>query len=74
MKQLVALVLLALGCQAADFDVLIRNARIVDGSGNPWFRADIGIAGGKIEIIGVLAVKTAQLTIAAGGQDCDAHN
>jgi hypothetical protein len=25
------------------FDVLIRNGRILDGTGNPWYRADIGI-------------------------------
>jgi len=28
------------------FDVLIRNGRILDGTGNPWYRADIGITGG----------------------------
>ncbi len=32
----------------ADFEILIRNARVVDGSGNPWFRADIGIRDGRI--------------------------
>jgi len=29
-------------------DVLIRNGRIVDGTGSPWFRGEIGIQGGKI--------------------------
>ncbi len=58
MKLLLALSLLALGCLAADFDILIRNARVVDGSGNPWFRADIGISAGKIAKIGVLTGKT----------------
>jgi len=33
------------------FNVLIKNGRIVDGCGNPWFRADIGISNGKIEKI-----------------------
>lgn len=34
------------------YDLVITNARIVDGSGNPWFRADVGIKGGRIARIG----------------------
>lgn len=34
------------------YDVVITNARIVDGTGNPWFRADIGIKKGIITRIG----------------------
>src|SRR5262245_45305962 len=34
--------------QPADLDVLIRNARVMDGAGNPWIRADIGIRGDRI--------------------------
>ena len=26
------------------FDLVIRNAKIIDGSGNPWYKADIGVA------------------------------
>ena len=61
------LVLLALAwpLAAADFDVLIRNARIVDGSGNPWYRADIGIREGKVAAIGSLANASAARTIDA---------
>jgi len=33
---------------AEEYDLIIRNGRIVDGTGNPYFRADVGIAGGKI--------------------------
>jgi N-acyl-D-amino-acid deacylase len=36
------------------FDIIIRNARIVDGTGNPWFRADIGIENGTVKKIGSL--------------------
>ena len=50
------------------FDLLITNARIVDGSGNPWFRADIGIKDGRIASIGRLAQTQAIKTIDAGGQ------
>jgi len=35
-------------------DVVIRNARVVDGSGNPWYRADIAIRGDRIAAIGNL--------------------
>src|ERR1044072_9891409 len=45
------------------YDLLITNARIVDGSGNPWFRADVAIKDGRIERIGRLAPDTASRTI-----------
>jgi len=34
------------------FDLVIRNAKIIDGSGNPWYRADIGVAGARVAKIG----------------------
>ena len=37
---------------AADYDLIIENARIIDGSGNPWFHDDIAIAGDRIAGIG----------------------
>ncbi|MCD6472248.1 D-aminoacylase [Candidatus Aerophobetes bacterium] len=36
------------------YDVLIINGKIVDGTGNPWFKADIGIQNGRIVEIGRL--------------------
>jgi dihydroorotase/N-acyl-D-amino-acid deacylase len=36
------------------FDVIIRNGHILDGSGNPWYAADIGIKGDRIAAIGKL--------------------
>jgi N-acyl-D-amino-acid deacylase len=30
------------------YDMLVKNGRIIDGSGNPWFKADIGVVGGAI--------------------------
>jgi N-acyl-D-amino-acid deacylase len=34
------------------FDLVITNARVLDGSGNPWFRADVAIKDGRIARIG----------------------
>ena len=50
------------------FDLVITNARIVDGSGNPWFRADVAIKDGRIVRIGRIAPNTAAKTIDAKGQ------
>jgi len=33
-------------------DLVIRNAKIIDGSGNPWYKADIGVVGERIAKIG----------------------
>lgn len=51
---------------SATFDVLIRNGRVMDGSGNPWLRADVGIRGDRIAAVGRLAGATARTTIDAG--------
>src|SRR5260370_21460610 len=37
---------------AQQYDVLIRNGRVIDGSGNPWVYADVGIVGDKIALVG----------------------
>jgi len=58
MRLILALCLTA-ALQAADYDLLIRNARVIDGTGNPWFRADVGIKDGKIAAIGRLLQATA---------------
>ncbi|MFI5268962.1 MAG: amidohydrolase family protein, partial [Chloroflexota bacterium] len=50
-----------------DFDLLIRQGTIVDGSGMPGYRADVGIRDGLIAEIGHLAAKSAARSIDAGG-------
>ncbi|HET9262174.1 MAG TPA: D-aminoacylase [Vicinamibacterales bacterium] len=40
--------------QPLTFDVLIRNGRVMDGSGNPWLRTDVGIRGDRIAAVGRL--------------------
>jgi N-acyl-D-amino-acid deacylase len=53
---------------AADYDILIRNARVVDGTGNPWFRSDVGVRDGRIADIGRLNGRSAYRTIDADGR------
>lgn len=53
--------------QEAQFDVLIKNGRIVDGSGRAAYNADIGIKGQRIVRIGSLSTATAAKTIDARG-------
>lgn len=36
------------------YDLAVLNGRIVDGAGNPWYKADIGVAGGRVKSIGRL--------------------
>src|SRR5215470_7334186 len=47
------------------FDLLILNGRIIDGTGCPWYRGDIGIRGDRIATIGPLRGAPAKQTIDA---------
>ena len=49
-------------------DTLIRNARVVDGSGKAAFTADVGLRSGLIEAVGALADAQAFETIDAAGR------
>jgi N-acyl-D-aspartate/D-glutamate deacylase len=48
-------------------DIAIRNGKVIDGTGNPWFRADVGIIGEKIVSIGRIEAGQAQREIDAKG-------
>lgn len=60
---------LAAACSAPPsegaLDVVIRNARVIDGTGSPWYRADVGIRGDEIVAIGDLSARAATRTIDA---------
>ncbi len=48
-------------------DIVIEGGRLVDGTGTPWRRADVGIAGGRIAAIGRLQDAAARRRIGADG-------
>lgn len=49
------------------FDLLIRNGRVLDGSGNPWYHADLGITGNRITAMADLSGAAARRVIDATG-------
>ncbi len=49
-----------------NFDVIIRNAVVVDGTNSPWFKADVGILNGRIDFVGKIPLE------ATGKEEVDA--
>ncbi|MGB0544083.1 MAG: N-acyl-D-amino-acid deacylase family protein [Longimicrobiales bacterium] len=50
------------------FDMLIHGGRVLDGTGNPWFRADIGVSDGRIVAVGILDNAGAERVVDATGR------
>jgi len=48
-------------------DLIIRNGRVYDGTGNPWTKLDVGLAGGRIVALGKLPRERSAETIDARG-------
>jgi len=82
------LILFAIGILASSntnaaggaFDILIRHGRIVDGTGNPWFRGDVAITDGRIVKVGLVAgtgdieIDATDLVVAPGFIDIHSHS
>lgn len=62
------------------FDLLITGGRVVDGTGNPWRRADIGVRAGRIAAMGVVEgsssrhIDAANRLVMPGFIDVHAHS
>lgn len=55
------------GASRPEYDVLIRNGHILDGTGNPWYAADVAISGDRIAAIGNFSQAKAKHVIDASG-------
>jgi N-acyl-D-amino-acid deacylase len=53
---------------AGTYDMIIRNGHIIDGTGNPWYAADVAIQGARIAAIGNLSEAHAKHELDAKGQ------
>src|SRR5688500_4589689 len=79
MRLLLPLVILSFSTPAESFDFILRNGRIVDGTGNPSFHADVAVKDGKIAAIGRITgsglrqLDARQLVVAPGFIDVHTH-
>jgi N-acyl-D-amino-acid deacylase len=81
MKAIVAGLLIAaiLPAQAA-YDLIIRNGKVVDGTGNPWFYADVAVRGDRIVELGQIRetatreINASNLVVAPGFIDMHSHS
>ena len=67
MRNFLPALLLVSAAAAQPFDLVIRNGHLIDGTGSPWYAADLGIRGGKIAAIGRLEGAAAKRQIDAHG-------
>lgn len=67
MRALILLLLLTGSVYAQPFDIIIKNGKVIDGTGNPWFYGDVAISKGKIIAVGNLSSATATQTLDATG-------
>ncbi|MBI2072380.1 MAG: amidohydrolase family protein, partial [Gemmatimonadetes bacterium] len=54
--------------QEPPYDLLLKNGRVVDGTGSPWYRADVAIRGDAIVLIGASITDPATRVIDVAGR------
>jgi dihydroorotase/N-acyl-D-amino-acid deacylase len=66
---IIVLCFAAIACaQQPAYDVIIRNGHIIDGTGSPWYAADVAVRDGRVAAIGNLAQAQARKVIDARGR------
>jgi len=55
------------GAADPEYDLVVRNGRIVDGTGNPWFYGDVAVRGDRIVAVGRVPAGAAKREIDARG-------
>lgn len=66
---ILAFSLLGFNCQEKEtpYDLIIKNGQVINGTGSPWYKADIALKGDKIAAIGRLDESQARKIIDASG-------
>jgi N-acyl-D-amino-acid deacylase len=59
---------LDVSASAGDYDLIIRNGHIIDGTGNPWYAADVAVSGDRLAVMGDLREAHAKREIDAKGR------
>lgn len=54
--------------QAPAYDLIVRGGQVIDGTGNPWFHADVAVKDGRIAAVGSLGAAKATRVIDATGK------
>jgi len=54
---LLGIVRFPIAAQTGDYDIVIRNGRVIDGAGNPWIAADVAIKDGRFVRVGKILGK-----------------
>src|SRR2546421_2307990 len=70
----------SLSAPAAQYDLIIRGGKIVDGTGNPWFYGDVAVKGDRIAAVGAIngdatrLIDATGLVVAPGFVDMHSHS